>query len=191
MRTGLVECWSNGVMRRFRVVATLLLTLGVGFWLAQLPADAQDVRAKAEAEGKLMMYATFTAADSKTLVDGFKQLYPKIDAAYYRSTDSAMMERYRHREPRRSESLRRDRDDQFLRPQLEKARTVRGIRLTGAQILPRGLQRSAGELDVDLYELWRVWLQHTCRAKVERAEIFQRSIEARVERADRHGKPPL
>ena len=31
-------------------------------------AQAQDVRVKAEAEGKLMMYATFTAADSKTLL---------------------------------------------------------------------------------------------------------------------------
>ena len=81
-------------MRRFRVVATLLSTLGVGFWIAQLPAHAQDVRAKAEAESKLMMYATFTAADSKTLLDGFKQVYPKIDAAYYRSNDSALMERY-------------------------------------------------------------------------------------------------
>jgi iron(III) transport system substrate-binding protein len=56
-------------------------------------AFAQDVRAKAEAEGKLMFYATFTAADSKTLADGFKQLYPKIDATFYRTTDSAMMER--------------------------------------------------------------------------------------------------
>ena len=51
------------------------------------------MRAKAEAEGKLMMYATFTAADSKTLVDAFKQVYPKIDAIYYRSNDAAMMER--------------------------------------------------------------------------------------------------
>ncbi len=55
--------------------------------------QAAEVRERAEAEGKLMFYATFNAADSKTLVDGFKQLYPKIDAAYYRSTDSAMMER--------------------------------------------------------------------------------------------------
>jgi ABC-type Fe3+ transport system substrate-binding protein len=59
-----------------------------------LPAHAQDVKAKGEAEGKLMMYATFTAADSKTLLDGFKQLYPKIDAAYYRSNDAALMERF-------------------------------------------------------------------------------------------------
>jgi len=56
-------------------------------------AGAQDLKAKAEAEGKLMFYATFNAADSKTLTDGFKQAYPKIDAAFYRSTDSALMER--------------------------------------------------------------------------------------------------
>jgi hypothetical protein len=48
---------------------------------------AQGLKEKAEAEGKLMMYATFTAADSKTLLDGFRQIYPKIDALYYRSND--------------------------------------------------------------------------------------------------------
>jgi len=69
------------------VLVFLVLRFGGTAW-------AQDVRTKAEAEGKLMMYATFTAADSKTLVDTFKQLYPKIDAAYYRTTDSAMMERF-------------------------------------------------------------------------------------------------
>lgn len=70
-------------------------------WLAVLvgvafggKATAQDIKAKAEAEGRVMMYATFTAADSKTLVDAFKQIYPKIDAAYYRTTDSALMERF-------------------------------------------------------------------------------------------------
>ena len=56
-------------------------------------AGAQDLKAEAEAEGKLMFYATFNAADSKTLTDGFKQAYPKIDAIFYRSTDSALMER--------------------------------------------------------------------------------------------------
>jgi hypothetical protein len=28
------------------------------------------------------------------LLDGFKQVYPKIDAAYYRSNDAALMERF-------------------------------------------------------------------------------------------------
>src|SRR3982750_3592107 len=77
-----------------RLVAMLLLTIAAGFGLAHSPADAQDLKTKAEAEGKLMLYATFTAADSKTLLDAFKQAYPKIDAAYYRSNDAALMERF-------------------------------------------------------------------------------------------------
>ncbi len=81
-------------MDKFRILGTLLFPIGVGFWLASFPANAQDLRAKAEAEGKLMMYATFTAADSKTLLDAFKQVYPKIDAIYYRSNDAALMERF-------------------------------------------------------------------------------------------------
>jgi hypothetical protein len=73
-------------MDRSRIVATLLFAIGAIVWLAAWPARAQELKAKAEAEGKLMMYATFTAADSKTLLDAFKQIYPKIDAAYYAAT---------------------------------------------------------------------------------------------------------
>lgn len=80
-------------MVKIRFVATVIFALIVGFALSGAPLVAQTLRQKAEAEGKLMFYATFNAADSKTLVDGFKQLYPKIDAVFYRSTDSAMMER--------------------------------------------------------------------------------------------------
>ena len=80
-------------MGKFRVVATFVSWIGISLWIAVFPAAAQDVRAKADAEGKLMFYATFNAADSKTLVDGFKQLYPKIDAVFYRATDSVMVER--------------------------------------------------------------------------------------------------
>jgi iron(III) transport system substrate-binding protein len=67
--------------------------LSIGLWTAVSPAMAQSVREKGEAEGKLMFYAAFNAADSKKLTDGFKQLYPKIDAAFYRTTDAALMER--------------------------------------------------------------------------------------------------
>jgi iron(III) transport system substrate-binding protein len=56
-------------------------------------AQGQEIKEKAEAEGKLMFYAAFNANDSKTLIDGFKQLYPKIDAAFYRATDAQLMER--------------------------------------------------------------------------------------------------
>ena len=47
----------------------------------------------AEAEGKLVFYAGFNANDSKTLIDGFKQLYPKIEGTFYRATDAQLMER--------------------------------------------------------------------------------------------------
>jgi len=56
-------------------------------------AFAQDVKTLAEAEGKLMFYASFNATDTKILTDGFKQLYPKIDATFYRATDAQLMER--------------------------------------------------------------------------------------------------
>jgi iron(III) transport system substrate-binding protein len=78
------------LMRRRLLVGALSLALLACFGSAGR-LDAQDVKAKAE--GKLMFYATFNAADSKTLTDGFKQAYPKIDAVFYRSTDSALMER--------------------------------------------------------------------------------------------------
>src|SRR5690349_2293952 len=93
-RAGMLECWSNGMMGRVRIIATVFFTVGIAILFAVLPGQAQDVKAKAESEGKLMLYATFTAADSKTLVDAFKQIYPKIDANYYRATDSALVERF-------------------------------------------------------------------------------------------------
>jgi len=79
----------------FKVQSSRFLSCVVAAWVCLVSsALAQDLRAKAEAEGKLMLYATFTAADSKTLIDAFKQLYPKIDGAYLRSTDSGLMERF-------------------------------------------------------------------------------------------------
>jgi iron(III) transport system substrate-binding protein len=75
------------MMQRFwTLIAVLILT-------ATSVALAQDVRTLAEAEGKLVFYAAFNANDSKTLIDGFKQLYPKIDATFYRATDAQLMER--------------------------------------------------------------------------------------------------
>lgn len=94
MKTGLGFRISGFRLRRRDLLVGAALQIAL-FVCAGLGSGVygQDVRAKAEAEGKLMFYATFNAADSKTLVDGFKQLYPKIDAVFYRSTDSAMMER--------------------------------------------------------------------------------------------------
>jgi len=69
------------------------VVFGWCMWVLPLLAGAAEVKERAEVEGKLMFYASFNAADSKTLTDGFKQLYPKIDAVFYRSTDAALMER--------------------------------------------------------------------------------------------------
>jgi hypothetical protein len=78
-------------MNRVGRVATILFAAALGFlpWLA----GAAEVRDRAELEGKVMFYAAFNANDSKTLTDGFKQLYPKIDAVFYRATDAQLMER--------------------------------------------------------------------------------------------------
>ena len=80
-------------MRRIRILAIFVFVVTVGLSAPASTVKAQSVREKAEAEGKLMFYATFNAADSKMLADGFKQAYPKIDATFYRATDAAIMER--------------------------------------------------------------------------------------------------
>src|SRR5512132_2426457 len=76
-----------------RVGRIALLLFGVWGWLSPVLTGAAEIKERAEAGGKLMFYASFNAADSKTLTDGFKRLYPKIDAVFYRSTDAALMER--------------------------------------------------------------------------------------------------
>ena len=55
--------------------------------------DAAEVKEKAEAEGKVVLYASMNNADVKALADGFKQLYPKIDIQFYRASDSPLMEK--------------------------------------------------------------------------------------------------
>src|SRR3954463_7039280 len=76
-----------------RFVKSLLLFALLGFVLLAVDVRAAQVKELAEAEGKLMFYATFNAADSKMLADGFRQAYPKIEPSFYRTTDAALMER--------------------------------------------------------------------------------------------------
>ena len=85
-----MEYWSDG-MKSYGLAILRLLLFGV--FVGTVESQAAEVKDRAEAEGKLMFYASFNAADSKTLTDGFKQLYPKIDAVFYRTTDAALMER--------------------------------------------------------------------------------------------------
>ena len=78
-------------MKQIRLFATIVFAAWV--WLLPVFVSAASIRDGAEAEGKLMFYAAFNANDSKTLTDGFKKLYPKIDATFYRTTDAQLMER--------------------------------------------------------------------------------------------------
>ena len=48
---------------------------------------------KADAEGKLTWYASLGATDARRIIDRFKELYPKIDAQFYRAGDAQLMER--------------------------------------------------------------------------------------------------
>ncbi|MGH7931045.1 MAG: ABC transporter substrate-binding protein, partial [Candidatus Binatia bacterium] len=79
----------------FRLIGTSLACVFFiwGACLLVVEAGAQDIKEKAGAEGKMMFYAAFNANDAKTLIDGFKQLYPTIDATFYRATDAQLMER--------------------------------------------------------------------------------------------------
>ena len=54
---------------------------------------AAEWKEKAEAEGKVVFYATMNTADAKAITDGFRQLYPKIDAEFFRAVDAQMMEK--------------------------------------------------------------------------------------------------
>ena len=65
----------------------------LALFVSAASSQAAEVRDLAEAEGKMMFYAAFNASDTKVLTDGFKQLYPKIDATFYRATDAQLMER--------------------------------------------------------------------------------------------------
>ena len=62
-------------------------------WLAFSSAHASEWKDKAEAEGKLTWYASLGATDARRIIDRFKELYPKIDAQFYRAGDATLMER--------------------------------------------------------------------------------------------------
>ena len=70
------------------------------FWIITiaiyLPAGSihgSEWKDKGEVEGKLTWYASLGAADARRIIDRFKELYPKIDAQFYRAGDAQLMER--------------------------------------------------------------------------------------------------
>jgi iron(III) transport system substrate-binding protein len=55
--------------------------------------DGSQWQSKAEVEGKVTWYASLSATDARRIIDRFKELYPKIDAQFYRAGDAQLMER--------------------------------------------------------------------------------------------------
>ena len=72
--------------RFFWVFVTIV---GLSFTSVQ----ASEWKDKAEVEGKLTWYASLGATDARRIIDRFKELYPKIDAQFYRAGDAQLMER--------------------------------------------------------------------------------------------------
>jgi iron(III) transport system substrate-binding protein len=68
-------------------IMAVIIFLQDGFTLASEWKD------KAEAEGKLTWYASLGATDARRIIDRFKELYPKINAQFYRAGDAQLMER--------------------------------------------------------------------------------------------------
>lgn len=78
-------------MVRFKILLSVAI-LGSG-WILTSALQAAAWREKAEAEGKVVFYASMNTSDAKALADGFKELYPKIDAQFFRSVDAQLMEK--------------------------------------------------------------------------------------------------
>jgi hypothetical protein len=62
-------------------VAILLVALFCQGGLSR--ALGAEVKEKAEAEGKVVLYASMGNEDCKIFADAFRSLYPKIDAQFY------------------------------------------------------------------------------------------------------------
>jgi iron(III) transport system substrate-binding protein len=56
-------------------------------------AQGSQWKDKGEAEGRVTWYASLGATDGRRVIDRFKELYPKIDAQFYRAGDAQLMER--------------------------------------------------------------------------------------------------
>jgi ABC-type glycerol-3-phosphate transport system substrate-binding protein len=67
--------------------------IAIAIYLHAGSAQGSEWKDKGEAEGKLTWYASLGATDARRIIDRFKELYPKIDAQFYRAGDAQLMER--------------------------------------------------------------------------------------------------
>ena len=69
-----------------------LIVLSILF-ATSICAQTSEWKDKAEGEGKLTWYCSMGANDARRILDRFKELYPRIDAEFYRTGDAQLMER--------------------------------------------------------------------------------------------------
>jgi iron(III) transport system substrate-binding protein len=71
----------------------LFWIIAIAIYLSAGSTQGSEWKDKGEAEGKLTWYASLGATDARRIIDRFKELYPKIDAQFYRAGDAQLMER--------------------------------------------------------------------------------------------------
>jgi len=71
----------------------LFWIVAIAIYLHASSIQGSEWKDKGEAEGKLTWYASLSATDGRRIIDRFKELYPKIDAQFYRAGDAQLMER--------------------------------------------------------------------------------------------------
>ena len=76
-----------------KVIVIFIIFVAMAGFLFLAPLEAAEVNIKAEAEGKIMFYATTDAEKCKMLTSGFMQLYPKIEALCVRAGSAQLAER--------------------------------------------------------------------------------------------------
>jgi ABC-type Fe3+ transport system substrate-binding protein len=80
-------------LRLANLRTAMLLSLTIvwsGFLSSALAAELKE---KAEAEGKVILYASMSGEHCKVFSDAFKQMYPKSDAQFYSAASSPLAER--------------------------------------------------------------------------------------------------
>ena len=122
-------------------------------------AHASEWKDKAEAEGKLTWYASLGATDARRIIDRFKELYPKIDAQFYRAGDAQLMERILAE----SRAGKYDWDvvstTGFYAFNLKKRGMLAAYDSPERKFIRTRPQRCAGNVDVDLHQLHRAGFQ--------------------------------
>jgi iron(III) transport system substrate-binding protein len=76
-----------------KIVRRTLVCMFISLFVASGLIHASEWTGKAESEGKLTWYASLGTSDARRLIERFKELYPKIDAQFYRAGDAQLMER--------------------------------------------------------------------------------------------------